>query len=285
MFIKTGTGVYFSQKTYMIKPKASCGVNNCRISLIFVKDLLNHSPVSFIKNFSMNKTAIIVGATGLVGNELVKLLLNDEYYHKIKVLTRKNINIDHPKLEELRINFDKLDSYQDFFTESHDAFCCLGTTTKKSGKEGLHKVDFTYCHEFAKIAAQQGTEQLLLISSLGASSESRYHYYRVKAEIEEAVKKLPFKSLHLLRPSLLIGDRNEVRMMEDLGRVFNAAFNSFIPNKYKGIKAKTVAVFMQKMAQKQLPGQFTHESNQIRKVAISKFDFEKFSEYTEYKDL
>lgn len=233
----------------------------------------------------MNKTAIIAGATGLVGNELVKLLLSDDDYQKVKVITRKSIKIDHPKLEKLLVDFDQLDNYQDFFAGSHDAFCCLGTTNKKSGKEGLTKVDFTYCHEFAKIAAKKGVSQFVIISSLGASAESRYHYSKVKARIEEAVKKLPFKSLHILRPSLLVGDRNEVRIMEDLGRVFSAAFNSFIPAKYKAIKGKTVAVFMQKIAKKQLPGQFTHESNQIRKVAVSKFDYEKFSEYTEYKDL
>ena len=233
----------------------------------------------------MSKIAIIAGATGLVGNELVRLLLEDDHYQKVKVLTRRNLGIENDKLEELLVDFDQLDNYQDFFTGSDDAFCCLGTTTGKSGKEGLYKVDFTYCHEFAKIAAKQNVSQFLLISSLGASAESRYHYYRVKAEIEEVVKKLPFKAVHILRPSLLIGDRNEVRIMEDLGRVFNAAFNSFIPKKYKGIKAKTVAVFMQKVAQKETQGQFTYESNHIRKIAVSKFDMEKFSEYTEYKDL
>ena len=233
----------------------------------------------------MNKTAIIVGATGLVGNELVNQLLQDDYYQKVKVLTRRSIKITHDKLEELLVDFDHLDNYQDFFAGSHDAFCCLGTTTKKSGKEGLYKVDFTYCNEFAKIAAQKGVPQFLLISSLGASADSRYHYSRVKAEIEAAVKALPFTTLHILRPSLLIGDRNEVRIMEDLGRVFNAAFNAFIPNKYKGIRSKTVAVFMQKIAQKQLKGQFVHESNRIRRIAVSKFDMEQFSEYTEYKDV
>ncbi|OJJ23543.1 hypothetical protein BKI52_04040 [marine bacterium AO1-C] len=233
----------------------------------------------------MSKTAIIVGATGLVGNELVKQLLQDDYYQKVKVLTRRSTKITHDKLEELLVDFDQLDNYQDFFTDSDDAFCCLGTTTKKSGKEGLYKVDFTYCHEFAKIAAQANVRQFLLISSLGASAESRYHYYRVKAEIEAAITKLSFATIHILRPSLLIGDRNELRIMEDLGRVFNAAFNTFIPNKYKGIKAKTVAVFMQKIAQKQLNGQFVHESNKIRKIAVSKFDLESFSEHTEYKDL
>ncbi|HAS46967.1 MAG TPA: oxidoreductase [Microscillaceae bacterium] len=245
----------------------------------------HHIPEIGFKTGYMKKTAIIVGATGLVGNELVKQLLQDNTYQKVKVLTRKSLKITDDKLEELLIDFDNLDNYQDFFAGSDDAFCCLGTTTKKSGKEGLYKVDFTYCHEFAKIAAQKNVRQFLLISSLGASADSRYYYSRVKAEIEEAVKKLPFSTVHILRPSLLIGDRNEVRIMEDLGRVFNAAFNTFIPNKYKGVKAKTVAIFMQKIAQKPGSGQFTHESNHIRKIAVSKFDFESFSEHTEYKDL
>ncbi|EAY30071.1 NAD(P)H-binding protein [Microscilla marina] len=233
----------------------------------------------------MNKIAIVAGATGLVGSELVKLLLQDDDYQQVKIIGRKSIGIDHAKIEELLVDFDQLDNYQDFFVGATEAFCCLGTTTKKMGKEGLTKVDFTYCHAFAQLAAKANVAQFLIISSIGASADSRYHYSRVKARIEDAVKKLPFKSIHILRPSLLVGDRNEVRILEDLGRVFSAAFNSFIPAKYKSIKVKTVAVFMQKIAKKQLPGQFTYESNHIRKIAVSKFDYEKFSEYTEYKDL
>lgn len=233
----------------------------------------------------MDRIAIVVGATGLVGGELVKLLLADDDYQKVKIIGRKSVGIDHAKIEEVLVDFEQLGNYQDFFTGANVAFCCLGTTTKKMGKEGLTKVDFTYCNMFAELAAKANVGQFLIISSIGASVDSRYHYSRVKGRIEEAVKKLPFKSIHILRPSLLIGDRNEVRLMEDLGRVFSAAFNSFIPAKYKGIKAKTVAVFMHKIAKKQILGQFTHESDKIRKVAVSKFDYEKFSEYTEYKDL
>ncbi len=118
------------------------------------------------------RTALILGASGLIGGHCLDLLLRDEAYDQVIVLVRKRLPKNHPKLTQHEVNFDRISEHTNLL-KADDIFCCLGTTIKKAGsQEAFRKVDFTYAHEAAKLAAANGATQFLLVSSLGADAKS-----------------------------------------------------------------------------------------------------------------
>ncbi|MBC7387619.1 MAG: NAD(P)H-binding protein [Opitutaceae bacterium] len=163
------------------------------------------------------KTAVIAGSTGLVGKQLMYKLLECKDYQKIIALVRTPLQIKHPKLVQLTVDYDKLDQYKDQM-QGDDYFCCLGTTMKKAGsKVAFYKVDYTYAFEFAKIASENVASKFLLISAIGADSSSSVYYSKVKGELEEAIKKLKIPEIHIFQPSILVGNRLEFRFGEIIG--------------------------------------------------------------------
>ncbi len=196
---------------------------------------------------SNTRTAVIVGATGLVGQELLKLLIASEKYEKITVLVRREFAVKHPKIITQIIDFEQI---MESKFEADDAFCCLGTTLKKAGsKTNFYRVDFTYVHHFAKISAQNGAKQFLMISSMGADKNSVFYYNQVKGAIENAVQQFDFQYfVKIFRPSLLLGERSEKRMGEDIGKMVFNLFSPVIPAKYKGVQARQVAKMMYEIA-------------------------------------
>ena len=196
------------------------------------------------------KTAILIGATGLVGNEIVNKLLNDSRYDRIKIFTRRTLKISNLKLEEYIIDFDHLKDWKHKIT-GDELYSALGTTIKKAGsKEAQYKIDFTYQYEMARIAAENNVSKMLLVSSLGANSKSKNFYLRMKGELEEAILKLLFKNTFIFRPSILAGDRNEKRFGESVGIKLAKIFTSAIPllKKYRPVEAENVADSMIKSA-------------------------------------
>jgi len=210
------------------------------------------------------KTALIAGSTGLIGNQLLQLLLEDNYYDAVKAISRKPLAITHPKLENIVFEFDRMTEHHDK-VKADDVFCCLGTTIKKvKTKEKFRQVDFGYPLELAKITKANGAEKFLLVSALGADKRSGIFYNKVKGEVEEAISQVGFKSYHVFRPSLLMGDRKESRSGEDAGKIFFKYFGFLIPAKYKGIESIKVARAMQQVATKQLPGEHFYESKDLQ---------------------
>src|SRR5690606_1369176 len=119
------------------------------------------------------KTALILGATGLVGGELLSLLLQDDFYSHVKAVVRKKPQLENPKLEWIVTDFDAISKISDKVAADH-VFCCLGTTMKKAGsKEAFYKVDFHYPLEFAKLTQSKGATQFSLVSAMGANIKSR----------------------------------------------------------------------------------------------------------------
>ncbi|MEH6949481.1 NAD(P)H-binding protein [Bacillus sp. JJ634] len=212
------------------------------------------------------RKALIVGATGLVGNELLHILLQSNTYENVKVLVRKPISIKHPKLTQRLIDFDALEKYEEEFAV-HDVFCCLGTTIKKAeSQEAFKKVDFEYPLKVAKLAKKKGAKQFLVVSAMGANSQSRIFYNRVKGVMEEALKQVRLPSLHIFRPSLLLGKRNEFRFGERVAEMVSPIFLPLLIGKlrkYKPIQAKDVAQAMYQIAKQNRTGEFVYESNQI----------------------
>jgi len=187
-------------------------------------------------------TALIIGASGLVGMELTKQLLLYKRYDKVITLVRKPLPITHEKLEQRRYDFDWKTAD---LIEGDELFCCLGTTIKTAGSPAaFRKVDYDYVLETAQLAISKGVKKIALVSSIGANKDSKIFYSRIKGEIEAAVSALDFDACFLLRPSLLLGNRTELRMGELVSKFAMTLFSPAIPNKYKGIEAKQVAKAM-----------------------------------------
>ncbi|HSW53831.1 MAG TPA: NAD-dependent epimerase/dehydratase family protein [Ignavibacteriaceae bacterium] len=160
------------------------------------------------------KTAVVIGASGLIGKTLVRKLFEDNRYNSIKVFVRRSINILNSKLVEHIVDFDKITDWKNKIT-GDELYSAMGTTIKKAGsKEAQYKIDVTYQYEFAKAAAENGVSSYFLVSSSGANAKSKLFYVKIKGELEEKVKLLPLNKIRIFRPSLLLGERDEKRFGE-----------------------------------------------------------------------
>ncbi len=181
----------------------------------------------------MGKTALVIGATGLVGEQLVLQLLEHPEFEKVVVFGRRKSGLNHPKLEERLIDFDRPESWA-ALVKGDVLFSTLGTTIKTAKtKANQYRVDFTYQYEFAKAASQNGVPVYVLVSSLGADSKSSVFYSRMKGELDEAVSRLPFQKTIIVRPSILDGNRKEKRPAEKVSLAIMRALTKVILKKYR----------------------------------------------------
>ncbi len=209
------------------------------------------------------KTALIAGSTGLIGRQLLQMLLNSDRYSKVIALTRHELP-SHPKLVILKVEFEKLDQWANSLV-ADDVFCCLGTTMAKAkSKDAFYQVDFFYPLLIAKTARSHGARQYLIVSALGANKDSSIYYNRVKGEIEDAIKQINYKAIHIFRPSLLLGSRDEKRSGEDAAKIFYKIFGFLIPKKYQAIDSAKVAKAMITLASQDDEGIFIHESAELQ---------------------
>jgi len=154
--------------------------------------------------------ALVIGSTGATGTELTKQLIEHEEFTEVSVFVRNVPKINHPKLNVHKVDFNEISSWSDQLT-GDVLFLAMGTTLKTAGsKEAQYKVDVTYQYEVAKAAAKNNVSKLILVSSVGASSNSIFFYPKIKGKLEEMVKKLNFKSICILRPPVI--DRGESMM-------------------------------------------------------------------------
>ncbi len=208
------------------------------------------------------KTALVVGATGLVGNVLTHRLLDSSAYEKVKVLVRHSLGWQHPRLQEIQYDFDHPNG---LLVQADDVFCCLGTTMKKAGsKDAFRKIDYKYPLDVAQRALVNRAKQFFLVSSMGANSDSSIFYNRVKGELERDLAALNYPALFIFRPSLLLGERSEFRLGERIGEGLMKLLNPLIPAKYKGIRVESVANAMFQKAQEGLTGKHIIESDQLQ---------------------
>lgn len=165
----------------------------------------------------MKKTALLAGATGLVGSALLPLLLASERYAKVLVVGRRPVAVQHPKLVQVVTELSQLE-VERLRLIVDDIFCCLGTTRRQAGsKAAFYEVDYLYVVKLAATTAANFAAQFLVVSAIGADAESRFYYSRVKGEMEAAVRQVPFRAIHIFRPSLLLGKRAEPRLGERVG--------------------------------------------------------------------
>lgn len=203
----------------------------------------------------MGKAAIVVGGTGLVGKALVDQLASADHIDRVVVLTRRAASHPSDKVVFHRVEFDKLDQHDELF-RGDMLFSCLGTTRKQAGSiEAQRIVDFDYQYQAAQLAAKQGVEHYLLVSSSGANANSNNAYLKMKGELEEGVEKLSFPRTTILQPSLLLGERDHLRIGEVVGSWILPALCKLPPLKrYRPIMGSEVAAKMVQLSQSTTAG-------------------------------
>ena len=216
------------------------------------------------------KTAVVAGATGLVGHHLLARMLASPRYERILALTRTPLAVQHPRLRHVITDFHDLDGAL-AGVKPDDVFCCLGTTMAKAGsRKKFYEVDFEYPFTLARITRGLGAAKFLLVSALGADTHSSIYYNKVKGEAEAAIRTLDFECLHIFRPSLLLGHRREKRPGEEVAKAIFRIFGFMVPAKYRPVPAEKVAEAMLTSAAQSVTGVFVHESRDI--LAQARYD-------------
>ncbi|MEM6347694.1 MAG: oxidoreductase [Bacteroidota bacterium] len=191
-----------------------------------------------------SKKALILGATGLIGQYVLSQLLTDQRYDQVVAFSRRELSQTHPKLKVVIVDFAKMEQVAEHFG-GDELYCCLGTTMKKAGSEEAFKwVDYEIPYRAAKLALSQGLKHYLIVTAMGADTKSFFFYNRVKGEIERDLAALGLERLSILQPGLLLGDRDEQRLGESIAQNVSKVFSPILPNAYKPIAGKTVAKAM-----------------------------------------
>ena len=189
----------------------------------------------------MKFTANVIGATGLVGKKLVELLLDSDQFAKVRIFVRRDTGIQNPKLEQQIVDFSKTETWEKQLV-GDVLFSALGTTLKQAGsKEKQYEIDFTFNLSFAKKAKKNGVENYVLVSSIGANSKSSLFYTRMKGELDEAVARIGFTNLVILRPASLTGNRFNKRIAEEISVPVLNLLTRFLMKNYRPISDETVA--------------------------------------------
>jgi uncharacterized protein YbjT (DUF2867 family) len=215
------------------------------------------------------RTALLLGATGLIGGHVLDLLLADAAYGRVVALGRRPVQREHARLEQHTADLGRLEEHADRF-DVDDVFCCLGTTIKVAGsQEAFRRVDYEYVVNSARMAAEHGGRRYLLVTAGGANAASRIFYSRVKGEAEDAVRALPLPAAVILRPSLLLGDRAEPRPIEAMAQRWAPAINRMMMGplrRYRPIEARTVARAMVRLAARDPRGVRIVENEEIQEI-------------------
>jgi uncharacterized protein YbjT (DUF2867 family) len=184
---------------------------------------------------------LIAGATGLIGGTVLTLIANDPAYREVLAVTRRSIHVDALNIRQCIVDFGNLEAFGNELVAT-TAICALGTTIRKAGtKENFRYVDYQLPLNLAKSVLHNNCQQFILVSAVGADPQSGVFYNHIKGSLEAEIKNLPFRSIHILRPSLLLGERNEFRFAEVLAKHCLTPIRKFIPAKYRPIQATEVA--------------------------------------------
>ncbi len=213
---------------------------------------------------------ILVGASGLIGSNLLSELIRSEAISEILLLVRRSTGVSSSKVKELIVNFEEPNSYS-VDIQADIIYSCLGTTKSETPDSSLYRqIDLEYPLNLAKLGQKNGVAQFHIISSLGADTGSSNSYLKLKGELEQELKKLTMPSLHIYQPSFLIGERKKDRLADKIMKPFFRLIDPLLIGslkKYRSIKAADVARVMLKQSIKNLKGTFTYPSIQIQELA------------------
>lgn len=223
-------------------------------------------------SISKKRSALLIGGTGLVGKHCLEYLLNEPMYEKVILLVRSPFSKTHPKLQVELIDFDKIEQYRNII-KADDIYCAIGTTVLKTpNKEDYFKIDYTYPVEIAKIALNNGAKRYSVVSAMSANPNSFLFYSRVKGQLEKTLSQMPFEGVYIFRPSYLLGERNEFRLIEKIGQFILALMKPLLIGslkKYRSILAKDVAHVMVEKTLEEETGVQLYLSDQIQDISDS----------------
>ena len=218
----------------------------------------------------MPYSVILIGSSGLIGSNLLSELIQSEAISEILLLVRRSTDVSSSKVKELIVNFEKPNSYS-IDIQADIIYSCLGTTKSETPNSSLYRqIDLEYPLNLAKLGQKNGVAQFHIISSLGADAGSSNSYLKLNGELEQELKKLTISSLHIYKPSFLIGERKKDRLAD---KIMKPVFRLIDPlligplKKYRSIKAADVARVMLNQSIKDLKGTFTYPSIQIQELA------------------
>jgi uncharacterized protein YbjT (DUF2867 family) len=206
--------------------------------------------------------AVVAGATGLVGQSLVRQLAGDSGWREVRALTRRDLppELARARVVPVPVDYARLDPPPEWAAVDH-VFCALGTTMRQAGSEAaFRRVDFDYPVALARATLARGARHFLLVTAVGASTSSRFFYNRVKGEVEAAIIALGFRSLTIARPSLLLGDRGSFRWAEQVGRVAGV----LAPPRWRPVSGERVARALIAAAKRDEPGVRILENSELR---------------------
>jgi uncharacterized protein YbjT (DUF2867 family) len=222
---------------------------------------------------SVGRIALVAGGSGMVGGALLPLLLQSPHYTRVHALSRRPLPFDHPRLANRVVRFEASLQAQLKGLQCQDAFCCLGTTIRDAGSQAAFRaIDFELVQEFAQLALNCGAERLVVVSALGANAASKNFYLRVKGEMEKALEAQRLRALDILQPSLLLGARRELRLLELGAQVAMQLVNPLLLggwSRFRAIPAATVAAAMCGVARNGRRGVYRYTYDAIRNLAAA----------------
>ncbi|WP_407526993.1 NAD(P)H-binding protein [Lacibacter sp. MH-610] len=202
------------------------------------------------------QTAVVIGATGLTGSHLVQQLLADDAFNAVRILVRKPVALQHPKLQVELVDFNNYEDYKIKLGSGDCIFCCIGTTNSqvKGDEIAYRKIDFDIPVNAARFGKEAGFQQFAIITAATANSKSRIFYNRLKGEVEEVIATFQYQSFHIFRPSFIMGKRTEQRLGEKIFRVIFQTIAKLLPAAWRPIDAATIATAMINSTKKGRPG-------------------------------
>ena len=216
----------------------------------------------------MNKTVTLFGSTGLIGSEVLKLLINDNYFENINIISRKKISLDSKKIKTYTINFSNLEDYKKVISKDQIVIASIGTTQSKVNfnKSEYRKVDYDILLNIAKACKTNQASSFCFVSSAGANEKSKNFYLGLKGEIENSIMQLGLNTCLIFRPSLLIGKRNEFRFGEIIAQKIMPLFSFLMKSEYKPIKAVDVAKSIVNECKKIVSGNKIYHYSEIKNL-------------------
>jgi uncharacterized protein YbjT (DUF2867 family) len=209
----------------------------------------------------MTRIALVAGPTGLIGRSLLQRLLNDPAYTEVRALSRRALRLQHPRLRVHLADYADLTALGDALAVD-DVFCCLGTTLTDAGsRAAFEDVDYRMVVDLARAARRAGAQQFLVVSAVGASRHALAFYSRVKGRMESAVSALDYPAVHILRPSLLLGERTQPRPAEAAAQKLMPRISPLLRGplaRYRAVAGSDVAEAMQRLALRGSPGVHVH---------------------------
>ena len=217
------------------------------------------------------KIAAIIGATGMIGNYLLEALLKDNYFDIVRAIVRRPCQKTSAKIEMKLVEFNDAESFKLALEGCETIFCCIGTTQKnvKGDKVQYRKIDFDIPLKAARFGKEVGCKKFIIVSSVGANSQSSTFYLKLKGELENAIHSVGLDAVHIIQPSMLLGNRKENRTGESLLQNSIKLISGLLIGslrKYKAIHGKTVATAMLNAAKKNDKGFFRYSYDQIIKL-------------------